>query len=359
MYQTLRYMKHKSHAITAMQKHDWRERADGAYSNKMIDVARSHLNVVIYGDGDFKTKIDNVLAENNIQKNKIRKDAVYMCEILVGASEDFFSGWNKNTPLPFNKMQYFLDAFDFLKNKFGEKNVVSAVLHLDETNPHMHFSFVPIVDNRLCAKALGLDKKGLGALHTDFHKKVGVNYALERGVQGGGKKYVNKIDDFKRQKERQGAELQDEILAQQKLAETLAQQRAELVAQFGDLDAKRAEFQKIADPLAVFENAKKTAQKKLNFFGRVSKDDYAQLLAALDLQAENHEKEIKQISAEFQQKINDLTYQKNQLEWSLATNKKRENRAEKICKLCDELGLTEPTLEEMALERKMSAHRRR
>lgn len=372
MYQTLRYMKHKNHAVVPMQKHDLRERNDDAYSNKMIDVERSHLNVVIYNDGDFRTKIDKILAENNIQKNKIRKDAVYMCEILVGASEFFFDGCDKNKPLPAHKMQYFLDAFDFLKQKFGEKNVVSAVLHLDESNPHMHFSFVPLVfdqkigANKLCAKDLRLDKNGLAALHTEFNRQVGAKYGLTRGIQGGQKDYVDKIDDFKRKKERQGAELQKEITAQEKIREILAQQRLELDEQFGDVEQKRREFEelrsellKIADPAAVLKKAKETAQKKLGWFGRISKDDYAELLAALDLQAANHEKKYKDITAEFQQQIDNLEYQKRNLEWARERDKKIESRAEKMMKLCDELGLTEDTLENMALERQINAHKGR
>lgn len=53
---------------------------------------------------------------------------------------------------------FFQNAYDFFKQKHGEKNIVSAYVHMDENMPHMHFIFMPIVKEKngpgfkVCAK---------------------------------------------------------------------------------------------------------------------------------------------------------------------------------------------------------------
>jgi hypothetical protein len=37
------------------------------------------------------------------------------------------------------------DNLDYFRKGFGEKNIVSAVLHLDEKTPHIHIALVPVV----------------------------------------------------------------------------------------------------------------------------------------------------------------------------------------------------------------------
>ena len=39
----------------------------------------------------------------------------------------------------------FQASYDFLKKRYGMENVVSAWVHMDEKQPHMHFAFVPVV----------------------------------------------------------------------------------------------------------------------------------------------------------------------------------------------------------------------
>jgi hypothetical protein len=40
------------------------------------------------------------------------------------------------------------DNLDYFRKEFGEKNIVSAVLHLDEKTPHIHIALVPIVTGK-------------------------------------------------------------------------------------------------------------------------------------------------------------------------------------------------------------------
>lgn len=111
----------------------------------------------------------------SLQTNKkIRKDAVYICSCVLGASHEFFEGKTL-----FEQRQFFTDYAKFFAEKYGEENIVSAVVHMDETTPHMHLNFIPIINGRLCAKELCNRK--LSQLQTEVWKKVGEKYGLDRG----------------------------------------------------------------------------------------------------------------------------------------------------------------------------------
>ena len=43
----------------------------------------------------------------------------------------------------------FEETTNFLNERYGQENAVAAVVHYDETTPHLHYAFVPVVfDNK-------------------------------------------------------------------------------------------------------------------------------------------------------------------------------------------------------------------
>ena len=46
------------------------------------------------------------------------------------------------------------DVYDFVARKYGEENILSFIVHLDEKNPHVHCSLLPIIDNKFSFKKL-------------------------------------------------------------------------------------------------------------------------------------------------------------------------------------------------------------
>ena len=100
-----------------------------------------------------------------------------MCSFVLTASPEFFK-----VSTPDKQQRFFRDFTNFFKTKYGEENVLSAIVHLDETNPHMHLNLIPIVDGKLCAKEL-FDGQ-LVKLQTEIWKEVGQQYGLERGKSG-------------------------------------------------------------------------------------------------------------------------------------------------------------------------------
>ena len=79
------------------------------------------------------------------------------------------------------------DIYDFCCREFGEENVVSFIVHLDELNPHAHAVIVPITkDGRLSAKDLfgGNDMNQARLRMRELHSRlaeVNEKYGLERG----------------------------------------------------------------------------------------------------------------------------------------------------------------------------------
>ena len=79
---------------------------------------------------------------------------------------------------------------------YGEENIIAAIVHNDETTPHMHLNLMPVTkDGRLCSKQL-FDKP---QLQTDFYESVGKRWGLQRGKEGSQKKHLSTAE-FKAKK---------------------------------------------------------------------------------------------------------------------------------------------------------------
>ncbi|HBO26156.1 MAG TPA: hypothetical protein DD657_05090 [Culturomica sp.] len=83
--------------------------------------------------------------------------------------------------------QWAKDVYGFVCREFGEENVASFIVHLDETGPHAHCVFVPLTaDGRLCSKEVIGGKNKVEArqhmrdLHIRF-AEVNRRYGLDRG----------------------------------------------------------------------------------------------------------------------------------------------------------------------------------
>ena len=78
------------------------------------------------------------------------------------------------------------DIYDFVANKYGEENILSFIIHLDEKNPHIHCSLLPILDNKFAFKKLFAGnsivdfKNNTLKLHDEL-SKVNEKWGLVRG----------------------------------------------------------------------------------------------------------------------------------------------------------------------------------
>ena len=78
---------------------------------------------------------------------------------------------------------YFEYALEFLKSKQNAQTFISAVVHMDEKTPHLHFCFVPLTaDGRLSAKEIIGNRKNLVKWQDEFWQHMVKQYPeLERG----------------------------------------------------------------------------------------------------------------------------------------------------------------------------------
>lgn len=61
--------------------------------------------------------------------------------------------------IPEKVKNFFKDSYDFLEDLVGKENIVYAEVHYDEDTPHMHFYFIPVV-NEVKRKVFETDSKG-------------------------------------------------------------------------------------------------------------------------------------------------------------------------------------------------------
>ena len=161
--------------------------------NPQIDFTRTRNNYNIIKRQRSYTQFVNDKIEALDLPTKVRKDAVLMCSFVVGSDREFFSRLSSG-----EQQQFFVDCTRFFAERYGEENIISAVVHIDETTPHLHLNLIPIAGGRLCAKKL-FDRKALTALQTDLHREVGAKWNLQRGKEGSQAKHLDTAE-FKAKK---------------------------------------------------------------------------------------------------------------------------------------------------------------
>ena len=195
--------KYQRKDIVGVERENERDENYKPNKNPQIDLSRTSDNYhVLKTESSYITRI-NARIKELAPKRKIKDDAVLMCSFILGSDKEFFDGLSTQ-----QMHKFFHDVTDFFEYRYGTENILSAVVHLDETTPHMHLNLIPVFEGRLCAKRL-FDKVELRSLQTDFHEKVGKKWGLKRGKIGSTAKHLETAE-FKAKKIIEGAEQQAE-----------------------------------------------------------------------------------------------------------------------------------------------------
>jgi len=149
-----------------------------AYNNKVsgnMDPTRVHLNFEIGRGGIVKDvdkgrsiprRIREILKERGITDPNIgltaddprRRYTVAniilqgsrerMRELAFGDQEVDYKRGADNTHVTRNAAieQWAVDMYNFMSRKYGEQNIAAFIVHLDETNPHIHCTLLPITE---------------------------------------------------------------------------------------------------------------------------------------------------------------------------------------------------------------------
>lgn len=125
------------------------------HRNPDIDISRTHLNKIykqtkngMYGEWQDTCKDMNVT-----NSDKLRKNAIAFEGMVITSDRNFFEklGYVPGQE-PADKVKEFFDqSYEFAKQEIGfkgtDKNILSAVVHYDETTPHLQLYYIPIVDS--------------------------------------------------------------------------------------------------------------------------------------------------------------------------------------------------------------------
>lgn len=137
------------------------ERKEGIkFGNQEIDVSKSYMNY-------------NLAPNRNLSQNEILNKRLSEVKVLKREDVNVMCSWVITLPKTIEKeseeeRKFFEKSYEFLKNEYGEENVISSYVHKDETTPHMHFAFIPIVID----KKKNIEKVSAKELITRNHLKV-------------------------------------------------------------------------------------------------------------------------------------------------------------------------------------------
>ena len=112
-----------------------------------------------------------------------------MCEMIFTSDKEFFDTIGME-----ETKRYFEESYKFICNykNLGEKNIISAVVHFDETTPHMHLIYIPVIHakdkdgheiDKVCCRDFWKGRDSYRNLQNAFHEYItSKGFDLQRGL---------------------------------------------------------------------------------------------------------------------------------------------------------------------------------
>ena len=204
-----------TNALAGIGAHDNREK-EIYISNPDIDTSRSHENIELVPcdkkyverfyeitdpyKKEWNERMKTERPERKRTFSKMVNDGknVVADELVLTASHNFFNDMSREDVTKWGNK-----CMDFVYKDLGynKNQIISAIIHMDETTPHLHVIAVPLIkrfDKRsnkerytLSKKAYIHDKMHLSKLQDQFHKRMVDNgYDLLRGESKFGREYI-------------------------------------------------------------------------------------------------------------------------------------------------------------------------
>ena len=168
------------------------------FSNQEIDTTKTDQNYNLAWNRDkkqyqiYKDRLSQVQVFN-------RNDVKTLCSCVTTIPQDTYLKFKDN---PKAIREFFEHSYKFLENRYGKQNVVSSFVHMDETTPHMHFAFIPVVFDKkkniekVCAKEV-ITKTELKTFHKDYQEYLDNNLSYDCLVHTGITKENKTIKELK------------------------------------------------------------------------------------------------------------------------------------------------------------------
>lgn len=240
------------------------------FSPHIIDKSAQRLNQLV----------DKRIKEAGVELRKSQNKCI---ETILSGSPETMQSMTKEEIHEWAK-----DCVGFLQKKYGKKNVVSCVLHMDETTPHIHAMIVPIVNGMSRRTAHKYKKEGkivdpnyqgpprlsvsdvvnqasLQILHTEYANQVGKKYGLSRGVPGppGSTKKHQTSQEYNRQLTRKNMRLEADNRGLEEEKQRLEEERRKVLEQKQQLED---ELRQLSEHQRSLDGANKSLkQEQLRF----------------------------------------------------------------------------------------------
>ena len=165
------------------------DRKSKNHSNKKIDISKSNLNYYFKKNKlSYVKEFDRLKEKYNLQ-GQIRSNSIIMCEMIFTSDKEFFDkiGMEETN-------RYFEESYNFICNykNLGEKNIISAVVHFDETTPHMHLIYIPVIHtkgkdgneiDKVCSRDFWKGRDSYRNLQNAFYEYISSKgFDLQRGL---------------------------------------------------------------------------------------------------------------------------------------------------------------------------------
>lgn len=253
--------KYKASAVGKLCAHynRWQGIDNPNVSRENIDKSRTHLNYTlgvyekdgkrfigkVRGSASWATvkgRIDAVNARAKAEgKRATRKDAVVMADMVVTLPP--------NVP-PEDAYKFFWNSYQYIADRVGRGNLMGGYVHMDETTPHMHVPFTPILDGRFNYKKM-CDRKFYQTFHKGLgdrlEQKMGYRPEVELSEETRAQRvYTSRTKDI--DKVRGAVDRAVVRPAEDEAARIVAAAKEEAAALLSDAEAKKAELaQQIED----------------------------------------------------------------------------------------------------------------
>lgn len=262
MFCIMRTEKRKRTDLGGIQKENTRTATE--YNNK-VSPGMDILNVTLRESNNWLRDIDN---EIKTAGARTRSNSVLALDTLYTASSEFFQGKTNE-----ENDTFFRDCLKFHERHFG--HIISAVIHYDETTPHLHVISVPLTqDGRLSARDVIGNKAKMSKAQDEFFEQVGKGYGLERGIHMDGqekKKHISAQEHELREIRQKIARGQEELEAVEHSvetartrAQTARQTATELQKQVEQLQEERVKQHNSLKMLSASKTDRQKELKKIN-----------------------------------------------------------------------------------------------
>ena len=204
------------------------------------------------------------------------------------------------------------DAYAFMCKKIGEQNIAAFVDHLDEANPHVHCTVLPLTEkNRFSFVKTFMNgintrealSEYMDNLHTEYAEEVGLKYGMERGDSIKETGAVHRTtEEYRRKLWKDAQEKEEEVRENAKTIEqqnsTITNQRGIIASLNREIKHSAARLKALATMIKNLETHKAELEleiKKLNrdlAAGKISKEEADRKLSQINAEIKKTEEKI-------------------------------------------------------------------